>query len=156
MASLLIVTDEVMSDLTNVPDLYVEETSDQYNGPWPVAMVRMDAGTWQYDTAVGFDGLPMRFGVHTINIRLLYPRKDLKRDLRKVAAIDNGLVNALMKGATEAAGGDRFNGSIVGLGNLSSGGGAPIRYSTGSYNLGGVDCIAIEYTMDVTVEEQIV
>jgi hypothetical protein len=148
--SLITTWDAIEDDLAAIDGLTVAESMEQLNGPHPTAVVRMDTGDWQFDTQG--DPTPTRAGGHRLIVRLLYPRKDQKRDLRKIAAVDDAIVNALMKGGTRSAGGDGFANTVIGLGVLNGRGGGtpPLTYSTGAWNVGGVDFVSIEYTLAVT------
>jgi hypothetical protein len=112
------------------------------------------AGAHRLGTADRGNGYAARVAVHTIRCDLVTPRKHLPDDLQRLQAYADAIPNALFAGFVR----DRFNDTVLGLGDLS------LRQSLGQSTLRmtladgiwGEGTIGYRYEFEITIEEDIV
>ena len=146
------ITDEVrpISGLSEARDTAVEKASG-----FPLLMVYPRAGFWRPGTAAGgrgADNVPMRWGTHAITVAVHVARRDLPFDIQMVMNFADSVPNALLHGYDR----DKFAQTVVCLSDPNNRGGtAPITYEFGPGAIGAVDTVALTFSLDVTVEEEI-
>jgi hypothetical protein len=142
---------EVVATVRSLPLLGTayDAPVDQVYGPWPAIVAYPEGGTVRLATTHTAHARPGTWGVHTISIRIHWPRKDLEFDTERILGFADAIPAALMARFIR----DRFGGTVVALGDARSpGASGAIRYEFGDGNYGGVDTLAFGFSFDVTTE----
>ena len=142
---------EVVATVRSLPLLgsAYDAPVDQIYGPWPAIVAYPESGTYRLATTHTAHGRPGSWGVHTITIRIHWPRKDLEHDVERILPFADTIAEALLASFVR----DRFGGTVIALGDARSpGASGAIRYEFGDGNSGGVDTVAFGFSFDVTTE----
>jgi hypothetical protein len=143
---------EVVTTVRSLPLLGAafDAPVDQMNGPWPAIVAYPDAGSARLATSLSERGMPGSWGVHTITIRVHWPRKDLEYDMERILGFADSIPQALLARFVR----DRFGGTVVALGDARNrGASGAIRYEFGDGNYGGIETVAYAFSFDVTTED---
>lgn len=144
----------VVAELRSIPGLYTvpDYPEEQAHGGWPLAVVYPESGKYRYGSASGARGMPDRWGVHTIGIRVHVPRKDLAHDMARILPFSYHVPERLFTAWNR----DRWGGIIIAMGDVTEPGAtAPLRYEFGADRYGDTDTIAYRFALDVTVGETV-
>lgn len=153
MAALEDLIREVTADVRMVPGVVATpDAPPEQLGVFPALVVYPRTGFWRFGSASGSRSREMRWGTHTLAIVLHVDRADLAYDMARALPFTESVPNALLAGFAR----DRFNQAAVTLGDPTTPGTTPpVRYEMGPSQWGGVDTIAITFSLDVSVEEEI-
>ena len=145
---------EVVATVRSLPLLGTafDAPVDQVHGVWPAIVAYPDGGTVRLATTKTAHNRPGTWSVHTITIRIHWPRKDLEYDMDRILPFADAIPEALLASFVR----DRFGGTVVALGDARSpGASGAIRYDFGDGSYGGIETIAFGVSFDVTVENVI-
>lgn len=156
MAALEAVVAAVTTELRLLPGLVATPDSPpEQLSVFPALVIYPSSGFWRTGSAYGPRERAMRWGTHTLSIRLHIERSNLATDVAQALPYGELIADALLRGFAR----DRFGGTVVALGDpvtlKSSGGSAPLRYEFGPDSWGGIDTLAWKVALDVSVEEEI-
>ncbi len=142
---------EVVATVRSLPLLGValDAPVDQIHGVWPAIVAYPDGGTVRLATTHTAFGRPGTWSVHTITIRIHWPRKDLEYDVERILPFADVIPEALLASFIR----DRFAGTVVALGDARApGASGAIRYEFGDGEYGGTETVAFGFSFDVTCE----
>lgn len=157
MSTIADVITEVRQDLMTVSGiaLFPEAPPEQVHA-FPVCLVYPGSGNYRQGSAVGSGGNPMGWGLHTITIDVHKNRTNLPDDILAILPLATDIPHALLLGYQT----DKFNGTVVALGDVrtpgGTGGTGAIRYEFLTPSPSGLDAVGYRFELDVTVEEEIV
>lgn len=142
---------EVVATVRSIPLLgsAYDAPVDQIYGPWPAIVAYPETGSYRLATTSMAHNRPGSWGVHTITIRIHWPRKDLEHDIVRILPFADTISEALLASFVR----DRFGGTVVALGDARSpGASGAIRYEFGDGQYGGVDTVAFGFSFEVTTQ----
>jgi len=142
---------EVVATVRSLPLLGAayDAPVDAANGPWPAIIAYPESGTIRLATTHTAHGRPGTWSVHTITIRIHWPRKDLEYDVDRLLMFADTIPEALLASFVR----DRFGGTVNALGDARApGASGAIRYEFGDGDYGGTPTIAFGFSFDVTAE----
>lgn len=142
---------EVVATVRSIPLLgsAYDAPVDQIYGPWPAIVAYPETGSYRLATTSMAHSRPGSWGVHTITIRIHWPRKDLEHDIVRILPFADTISEALLASFVR----DRFGGTVVALGDARSpGASGAIRYEFGDGQYGGVDTVAFGFSFEVTTQ----
>lgn len=117
----------------------------------PAMVVYAGNGYWRLGTAADGDGNATRTGAHTIMVDFHLAHDNLPLNVAEAMGYSDMIPNALLAGFI----GDRFDGTVVTLGDPAQRGSPPIRYELTGMTWGGLKTVGWRIQIDVWVEEQI-
>lgn len=153
MAALEQAVAAITTELRLLPGLYATpDAPPEQLSVFPALVVYPQSGFWRLGSPSGARARGMRWGTHTIAIRVHVERSSLAHDVGQALPYAESVPDALFRGFAR----DRYGGAVVALGDPSVGGSAaPLRYEFGPDQWGGIDTLAWRWSLDVTVEEEI-
>lgn len=139
------VTARLVAELRAVPGLegLTEEPREQLNRN-PMLVAYPGTGDWQLGTASGgASGRPMRWCRPLLYVEVHVVRKDLPRDFRKLLPFGDSVPAAIYAAYAR----DRLGGTVVLLHRVS--------FTFGALGWGEVETIGWRFTVEVSIEEEI-
>lgn len=139
----------LLSGLTYAMDRVAEDQTSAN----PIVTVYPVAGFWRLGTASGGSlERAMRWGTHTVRVRVSVPWRDTERDMDDLMPFGESIPAALFSGYVR----DRFGGTVVCIGDPEQRGGTPpLRYEFGPTGTETEPKLSWTFSLDITVEEEI-
>lgn len=133
-------------DVSSIPATPPENLGDPQ---LPALVVYPATGGYRIETAMGADGLPQKWGTHTINVDFHVGRTDLAVNVAAALPFCESIANALLRGFL----GGQFGGTVTTLGQTDP----PLRYALAEMDWGGrkKGTVGWRFELDVTAESDI-